>query len=182
MRGGKVEIDQPQSSNADRERFLAEFVQLKADACYVRDYRDYYGRWVTGVSTLRAITSLGSVGGWLTYGHLAWLWAALLVAAQLSERLQKTFPFAKKQLALSRWCKKLNVLVVLAQGTWDEIESGKMTGAEIRKVLRSMRTQQNNALAKAIPNGLPKKTKLISQSRVEAAQFFIQKYSATIEK
>ena len=176
------EPEQLQTFLADRERFLAEFVQLKADSCYIRDYRDYYGKWVTGISVLRAVTSLASVGGWLTVSHLAWLWATLLVAAQLAEALQGTFPFAKKRLALSRWCRKLDELVVTAQGTWDEIESRKMNGVQIRKALRLLRVQKNKAQAKAVPNGLPKRNVLFAQALAETASFFAHRYDASIQK
>ncbi len=174
-----------QSENSDsgaREKFLSEFVQLKADACYIRDYRDYFGRWVTCLSTLRVVTSTGSIAGWLIWEHLAWLWAALIGAAQLAEALTKTFPFAKKRLALSRWCRKLDELVVAAQGTWDEIEGGKLSATEIRKALKLLRSQKQKAQAKAIPNGLPRKAELFKRAQEETQQFFRANYNAHIEE
>jgi hypothetical protein len=157
-------------------------VQLKADACYIRDYRDYFGRWVTGLGTLRAITSTGSIAGWLIWKHLAWLWAALIGASQLAEALTKTFPFTKKRLALSRWCRKLDELVVAAQSTWDEIEGGKLSGMQIRKALKLLRIQRQKAQAKAIPNGLPRKAELFRRAQQETQQFFRVNYNATIEE
>lgn len=175
-------MDTEAELRAGRESFLDEFVLLKTSSSYVRDYRDYYGKWVERLGVLRAVASLGSVAGWLGDSHLAWLWAGILVAAQLAEKLQSTFPVTKKRLALSRWCRKLDVLVVNAQGTWDEIAGNRMTSAQIRKATRLLRTQMQKAEGRAVPNGLPRKDDLFERAQQEAQAFFTRKYSARIEQ
>ena len=167
-----MDNDTPEELKACRERFLAEFVQLKADACYIRDYRNYYGKWVTAIGTVRAVTSVASIGGWLVDSHLSWLWASLLLTGQVAQALKSTYPYARKRAALSRWTRRLNEIVLTAQTTWDDIEDKQLTAGEIRKSIKIMRTQQLSAQARAIPDGLPRKTILARQAQAETALFF----------
>lgn len=80
--------------------YWQEFVQLKADTCYVRDYRNYLGKWVTVTSTIRAIASMGGIAGWLIWKQYAWVWACIVAASQFIDALKNVFPFYKRRGAL----------------------------------------------------------------------------------
>jgi hypothetical protein len=59
-------MDQPNSErdqpSSEQQMYWQEFVQLKTGACYIRDYRNDIGRWVTAIATIRCLRAKG-LGG-----------------------------------------------------------------------------------------------------------------------
>ncbi len=166
----------------EQEMFLHEFVQLKADACYVRDRRNRLGRYVTTVAAIRAITSCASIGAWAIWKEYAFLWGAMIAIAQVVDALKGVFPFEKRRVALSRWATTLDRLFVGAQRDWDSIASGYLTNAEIRKLLHRLRDAKQRAEARAIPNGLERDDQLAKKTEAEAYSYFRVKYGVEIEE
>ncbi len=166
------------TASKEQQQFWQELVQLKADICYVRDYRNAVGRWVTGIAALRAITSAGSIAAWAVWKEHAYLWAALIAATQVADALKDVFPIYKKRDSLSRWCKVLTRLFVGAQRDWDDIAGGVYTNQQIRKLLHKLRLAKQQAESRYIPNGLTKKESLFDEAQSEAIAFFQSKYDS----
>jgi hypothetical protein len=166
-----------------REQILywQELVQLKADSCYVRDYRNAVGKWVTGIAALRAVTSASSIAIWAVWKEHAYVWASLIALAQVADALKDVFPLYKKQTALSRWSGSLNRLFVDAQRDWDDIAGGSCTNQQIRRTLHKLRLRKQAAEAKWIPNGLAMKQRLFEAAQMEAVQFFRKRYNTDEE-
>lgn len=78
-----------------------EMVNLKADASYIRLYRDSQGRWVTWLGALKAIASSAGIAAWVVWQEYAFVWGAIIAASQLADALKDVFPFAKKHKAAS---------------------------------------------------------------------------------
>jgi len=74
---------------------------LKADASYIRLYRDSQGSWVTGLGALKAIASSTGIAAWVVWREYAFAWGAIIAAAQVADALKDVFPFAKKHKAAS---------------------------------------------------------------------------------
>jgi hypothetical protein len=102
----------------EQQMYWSEFNQLKIDVCYVRDYRNAIGKWVTAFATIRAVTSTSSIGAWLIWKRYALIWAGLIATSQLIDALKDVFPLYKRRRSLSRWSRTLNLLFVEAQRNW----------------------------------------------------------------
>jgi len=154
-----------------------EFFQLKADACYVREYRNSVSKWVTAFAAIRAIASTSSIGGWLIWKRYALVWAGLIAAAQLIEALKNIFPLYKRRRALSGLSRSLNQLFVEAQRNWDEIAGGQCSNAQVRKLCRQIRSRKQKAEARFMPNGLSRNESLFKNAQAEAEHSFKERYN-----
>lgn len=171
-------MDQSTSQpSREQQMYWSEFNQLKADACYVRDYRNSIGRWVTAFATIRALTSTSSIGAWLVWKRYAFVWAGLIVASQLIDALKDVFPLYKRRRSLSRWSRTLNLLFVEAQKNWDEIAGGQCTDTQIRKLCHQLRSRKQRAETKHIPDGLKRREDLFALAQIETQEFFTTRYT-----
>jgi hypothetical protein len=172
--------ESPDTPSPEQRMYWHEFVQLKADACYVRDYRNSLGKWIKGVAILRLIVSAGGIGTWLIWKKYPLIWAVLIFASQLAEA-KDVAPFSKRRRALGRWSRKLNLLFVEAQRDWDNIASGEYGNPQIRRACHQLRSRKNRAEAKCIPDGLNRKAELFKKAQTEAEHFFSTRYNLSEE-
>lgn len=165
------------SPSREQQLYWQEFVSLKVDACYVRDYRNQVGRWVSAAATVRAIASSASIGAWVIWKQYAYIWASLIALSQVMDALKDVFPLYKRRRALSRWSRTLDRLFIETQRNWDDIYSGKCTDAQIRRMLHQIRTRKQRAEERYIPDGLLKKNFLFEKAQDEAKVFFSATYN-----
>lgn len=159
-----------------QEIYWRGLFQLKADACYIRDYRNSLNKWVTSMATVRAVASAGSIGAWAVWKKYAFIWGSLIAASQVTEALKDVFPFYKRRRALSQWSKTLNRLFIDSQKIWEEIADGQYTNVQIRKLCHQLRSRKDRAEAKYIPDSLNRKNDLFKKAQAEAENFFKSRY------
>ena len=165
----------------EQQSYWLEFVQLKVDTCYVRDYRNYLGRWVTGVSAIRAVASSGGIAAWVIWKQYAYLWAFIIAVSQVVDALKNIFPFYKRRGALSKWSRTLNRLFVEAQRDWDAIAGGRRTNTQISELTHRLRVKKERAEEKYIPHGLAQRKDLFEKAQREAGRFFTSRYDSMDE-
>ena len=166
--------DQPIPEQQD---YFQEFLQLKIDACYIRDYRNGLNRWVTSAATIRAIAANGSIALWAVWQKHAFLWAGIIAASQLADALKDVFPFSKRRKALSAWVRQLDRLFVLTQRDWADIAGGRCTNAQIGKRLHTLRSRKQQLEGKFIPEGLVRKQRVLEAAESEALSYFHVRYT-----
>ena len=162
----------PDTPSHEQQMYWREFVQLKADACYVRDYRNSLGKWVTGIAVIRAITSTGSIGAWLIWKKYTYVWACLIALSQVIEALKGIFPLYSVDACSANGRGHSNQLFVEAQRNWDAISSGERTNVQIRKLCHELRSRKNRAEVKHIPDGLSRRADLFNNAQLEAEHIF----------
>jgi hypothetical protein len=173
-----VEQDQP---SYEQQMYWQEFVQLKADACYIRDYRNSLSRWVTATATIRAIASSGSIAAWVIWRQYAFIWGSIIALSQVTDALKDVFPFYKRRAALSRWVRQLDRMFVFAQRDWEDIAGGRCTQQQIRKLLHQLRSRKQRLEAKSIPDGLVPKELFLQNAEAEAVRYFTSFYGSIEE-
>lgn len=165
----------------EQQVYWQEFVQLKADSCYVRDYRNDLNRWVTGVATIRAVASAGGIAAWAVWRQYAYIWACFIAGSQVVDALKNVFPFYKRRDSLSKWSRALNRLFVEAQRDWEEVAAGRCTDSQINKLSHQLRLKKERAEAKYVPHGLALRQDLFDSAQSEAARFFAVRYDSMEE-
>lgn len=161
----------------DQQRqYWAEMVQLKAASLYIRYYRDYLGRWVTGVATVRAVASSVSIAGWAVWHNLGFVWASVIAASQIADALKDVFPFAKQHKAAGELATILENLFIDAQLEWDNIFSGKYTNEQISTRLHKLRGLRPQAEHRIFPSGLSERPALLTQAKNDATAYFLDTY------
>ena len=168
---------EPEKPSSEQQAYLQEFLQLKIDACYIRDYRNGFNRWITAAATIRAIASSGSIALWAIWQKHAMVWGSIIAASQIADALKDAFPFAKRRRALSAWVRQLDRLFVFAQRDWENIVGGRCTNSQIRKLLHQLRSRTQRLEAKFVPDGLPRDHELFRRAEEEAFLFFSRYYN-----
>jgi hypothetical protein len=161
--------------------FWQELNDLKVACFYVREYRNSLNKWVTGVATLRAISSSVSIAAWAIWQKHALIWGSIIALSQVADALKDVFPFAKRKTVLSRWSRTLDALFVNAQRDWDQIAGGRCTNPQIRVLLHRLRTKRNKAEARYIPEGLSHRPQLYARAEQEAEIFFRLKFRSIVK-
>jgi hypothetical protein len=174
----RLELDQ---ATYEQRMYWDEFVQLKADACYIREYRNALNGWVTSTATIRAVASSGGIAAWVIWQRYAFLWASIIALSQLADALKDVFPFQKRRTALSRWVRQLDRMFVVAQRDWDAIAHGRCRDEQISKLLHQLRSREQRLQAKYVPDGLARNDSAFQRAEAEAVRYFALRYGSIEE-
>lgn len=151
-------------------------IGLKIAAGYIRRYRDDLGRWVTGLGTVKAIASSGSIAAWAIWREYAFVWGAIIAASQVVDALKDVFPFTKTHKAASEHAITLGSIFIDAQLEWENIFSGRYTDEQIADRQHKLRKLQHDAERHNFPSGLATKIALFKEAEVEAQEYFVSMY------
>jgi hypothetical protein len=155
-------------------------IVLKVAAYYIRHYRDHLGNWVTGLGTVRAIASSGGIAAWALWREYAFVWGAIIAAAQVADALKDVFPFSKKHKAANEHAITLGSIFIDAQLEWENIFSGRYTDDEIMSRLHKLRKLQHDAERNTFPDGLKVQESLFARAQQEAGDYFAATYGVKV--
>jgi hypothetical protein len=170
------EIDNVSAPHRQQQLYWKEMINLKADASYIRLYRDSLGRWVTGLGALKAIASCGGIAAWVVWKEYAFIWGAIIAASQVADALKDVFPFAKKHKAASGYSMTLDYLFNDIQLEWENIFSGRYSDEEIMKLRHKLGKSQLDAMQRNFPDGVPVLDDLLVQAKQLAEIYFQTTY------
>ena len=151
-------------------------IELKVAVSYIRLYRDYLGKWVAGLGTLRAIASSGSIAAWALWKDYAFVWGVIIAASQVLDALKDVFPFTKKHKAASAHTITLGGIFIDAQLEWENIFSGRYTDDQIMNRRHKLMKLQHDAERTSFPDGLATRDSLFAQAQQEAKDYFAATY------
>ncbi len=164
------------NTHRQQQLYWAQMVELKVASCYIRRYRDYLGKRVTGLGALRAIASSGGIAAWALWKEHAFLWAAIIAASQVADALKEVFPFTKRHKAASEHTIPLGSIFIDAQLEWESIFSGRFTDDEIMNRRHRLMKLQHDAERTSFPDGLATQDLLFSLAQQEAQGYFKATY------
>ena len=152
--------------------------QIRTAAICIRLYRNQLHTRVRVVDTVKAVASSGAIAGWVIWHDhpFDWVWAAIIVAAQLLDALKGVFPFARQHSAASDLTIAMETICIDAEDEWESIFAGKLTEETINKRRTKVRKRQLDAEKKHFPEGFAPSEKLVMMAEVEARAFFSQIY------
>jgi len=151
-------------------------VELKVAACYIRHYRDYLGKRVTALGTLRAIASSGSIAAWALWKEYAFVWGAIIAVSQVVDALKEVFPFTKRHKAAIEHTITLASIFIDAQLEWENIFSGRYTDEQIMNLRHKLMKLQHEAERSSFPDGLATRDSLFAQAQEDAKEYFKATY------
>jgi hypothetical protein len=160
-----------------QQLYWAQMIELKVATCYIRRYRDYLGKRVTALGTLRAIASSGSIAAWALWKEYAFVWGAIIAASQVADALRDVFPFTKKHKAASTHTVTLGSIFIDAQLEWENIFAGRYTDDQIMNRRHKLMRLQHDAERTSFPDGLATQDSLFVQAQQEAKDYFTATYN-----
>ena len=166
----------PANPHRQQQLYWAQMIELKVATAYIRRYRDYLGKWTTGLGTVKAVASSGGIAGWAIWQEHAFVWGVIIAASQVTDALKDVFPFTKKHKAASAHTIILGSLFIDAQLEWENIFSGRYTDEEIMKRRHKLMKLQHEAERTSFPDGLATRNSLFAQAQQEAESYFKTTY------
>jgi hypothetical protein len=129
------------------------------------------GPWDTESNCLKR-----GIAAWAIWREYAFVWGAVIAAAQVADALKEVFPFTKTQKAASELTITLGSLFIDAQLEWENIFSGRYTNEQITTRRHKLMKLQQDAECHNFPHGLATKTALFAQAQQEAKDYFATTY------
>ena len=162
--------------NRAQALYWTELVELKTACEYVRRYRDSLNTTLTRFAAVRSVVSVAALGGWVTTNVNPQIWAAVIVAVQVSEALQRAVPYVARFSGTNDLCAAFDALFIDALLEWEEIAAGRMEEDRITKRWGRLMTLRLAADRKALPHGLPRRDRLIRLATEDAMAYFQTSY------
>jgi hypothetical protein len=164
------------TTHRQQQLYWQQITELKVASAYIRRYRDYLSKWVTGLGVLRAVASSGGIAAWALWKQYAFVWGTIIAASQVTDALKEVFPFTKKHKAASTHTITLGAMFIDAQLEWEHIFSGRYADDQIMNLRYKLMKLQHDAERDNFPDGLAVKESLFSEAQQEAKAYFKTTY------
>ena len=152
-------------------------IVLKVACDYMRCYRNHLSRWVTGIGTLRAVASSGSIAGWAIWHQYAFVWASIIAISQVLDALKDVFPITKRHKAASEHVHQIESLFIDAQLEWENIFAGHYSDDEIATRRHKLMKLRHEAETKNFPDGLPERESDFISAEAQTKLYFEKTYN-----
>jgi hypothetical protein len=163
-----------------QQRYWRELDQLKVHVTYLELYQESTIKIDRRINMFLAITSSGSIGGWVIWQHLSWLWAGIIACSQVCTAVKGYLPFSKRVKSLQGITNELESLFLLMESKWYDISEGKLTEEEIHLLHMKYKEQRRSIIQKHLgADPLPEKDKLLEKAKVLSKSYFTNFYSLT---
>lgn len=134
-----------------QQRYWKELYQLKVHINYVESHLYQAERWDRGVKIFMAVASSASIGAWVIWRELSFVWAFIIAASQVVAAISPHLPFKERLKAYSPLLHELEEVFIQAEAKWPDVASGKLTEDEINKERTNLRSQKRKLLKKHLP-------------------------------
>lgn len=157
--------------------YWREIGQLKAAAVCIRLFRNRVAKRVRAVEIVKAISSSSAIAGWVIFKEIPFLWASIIVAAQLLDALKDIFPFARQHKAASALTVALETLFIEAEAEWQNIERGRIPEEDITERRMKLQKHRLELEQRNFPDGFEPPQGLIDLATKEAEAYFTLTYA-----
>lgn len=160
-----------------QERFWKELYQLKVHINYVDSHVRDSEKYDRGVKVFMAVASSASIGAWIIWKELSFIWAAIIAISQFLAAVRPHLPFKERLKNYSAILHELDELFIQSEAKWHDIASGKLDEDEINKARTSLRLQKHKILKKHLPsNVIPDDSEKAGKAESLALDYFSNFY------
>ncbi len=160
-----------------QQRFWSELVQLKAQACYLNAYHIDSERKSTAVKVFLAVASSSSIGAWVIWRELGFLWGAIVAGAQVLNAVRPYLPWEKRARAVYAFGRDLADTLLMAEKQWHSVAEGVRTEADIHDMTMELKRRRNEAEMRHLEGRpLPFSPKHEREASERATKYFATHY------
>lgn len=160
-----------------QEQYWKEFWRLKVQAKYVDLHLARTDTLDRGVKVVLAVTSSGSIGGWVIWKDYAAVWATIIALSQVLNAVRQYLPYKDRLRSLSGLLVDLEDQVVQVEDKWLRIAAGELTDEDIRKALLDLRSKRTKSFNKHFSSShLPERRPLLQKAEDDVAEYFSHLY------
>lgn len=160
-----------------QERFWKEFHQLKVQVIYVQELLLEAERNERVAKMAIAITSSASIGAWVVWKDLAWLWGAIIAGSQVFSAIYPHLPYKGRLKTYSSVLRDLEKLFIDAEHKWQSVADGSLSVQKINAERNLLHKKKGEILNRHMPTGVfPSSSKIQDRAENEAANYFSYYY------
>jgi hypothetical protein len=125
-----------------------------------------------------AIASSSSIGGWVIWKEVGWLWGMIIAVSQVTTAIKNYLPYAKRAELLRTLSISYARLVTRIEGDWFKVNSGSFTDEKINERLLKFKTEQDEIEERLFSKvTLPKKKNLLAEAAEDTKNYFRRHYA-----
>ena len=155
-----------------QEQYWKEIYQLKTHINFIELQLEKSENIDRGLNILLAIASSSSIGAWVIWTHLSWLWAGIIASSQVVSAIKSYLPYKNRIKAYTSLLHELEELMIQAEFKWHAIAGGKLTASEIHKARFEIRAAKQKKKKKNIFTTIPTNNSMHKKAEESANEYF----------
>jgi len=159
--------------NPYQEAYFRFMTQTREHVFYISEHIARAHKWNRRVNMFMAITSSSSIGAWVIWQKLSWIWASVIAASQVLGAVKEHLPFKRRLSVLYQLRNQIERLCIDAEKNWYSVANGELTEGEIH--LRTIELKdKGTAIEQEHLSGivLPEEPRLIFRAREKNRVYF----------
>lgn len=165
-----------------QEQYWKEIYQLKTHINFIELQLEKSENIDRGLKILLAIASSSSIGAWVIWTHLSWLWAGIIASSQVVSAIKSYLPYKNRIKAYTSLLHELEELMIQAEFKWHAIAGGKLTESEINEARFEIRAAKQKSLKKNIFTTIPTNCSMHAKAEASATEYLSNFYLTQGEK
>lgn len=161
-----------------QEQYWKELYQLKTHIGFIELQLERAESIDRALKIILAIASSSSIGAWVIWNHLSWIWAGVIAFSQVVSAINPYLPYKNRIKAYSSLLHELEELMIQAEFKWHAVAEGKLTATEINKARFEIRATKQRSLKKYINTTIPTDSKLHDKAEASATEYLKNFYPA----
>jgi hypothetical protein len=154
-----------------QEQYWKEIYQLKTHIRFIELQLEKSENINRGLKIMLAIASSSSIGAWVIWNHLSWVWAGIIAFSQVISAINPYLPYKNRIKAYTSLLHELEELMIQAEFKWHSIAEGKLTESEINKARFAIRAAKQKSLKKNILTTIPTNSSMHAKAEVSAGEY-----------
>lgn len=122
-----------------QERYWKMLSQTKYECYYYEEHFSSAVKTDRWIKLILISFSCGSIVSWATWNKHIWIWAIIIVAAQVFQILNDFFPYKKRINEVRRFFPKLDLIYGAIEKEWLSVSNGDMTDSEINNLIHDFK-------------------------------------------
>jgi len=128
--------------NQYQESYFNLMTQTREHVFYVYAHIKFADKWDGRINIFMALTSSSSIGAWVLWQKLAWLWAFFIATSQVVTVIKPYLPFKKRLTYLKKLNDELERLSLDVEKDWYTISNGELTEREIHAKISDFKSKK----------------------------------------
>jgi len=135
-----------------QEQYWKELYQLKTHIAFIELQLEKAESIDRSMKMTLAIASSSSIGAWVIWNHLSWVWAGIIAFSQVISAVNPYLPYKSRIKSYTSLLHELEELMIQAEFKWHAISEGELTPTEINKARFEIRSAKQKSLKKKHTN------------------------------
>lgn len=161
-----------------QEQYWKELYQLKTHIGFIELQLERAESIDRTLKIILAVASSSSIGAWVIWNHLSWIWAGIIALSQVISAINPYLPYKNRIKTYSSLLHELEELMIQAEFKWHAIAEGKLTATEINKARFDIRATKQRSLKKYINTTIPTDGNLHDKAEASATTYLENFYPA----